>query len=90
MWTRSWRRSAAADCWPGIAAAVAELRPGTQIYAAEPETAAPLFASLAAGRPVYFDGWTASFVDGAGGKSVLETMWPLLDATRRLDRRVAR
>ena len=22
--------------------------------------------------------WTASFVDGAGGKSVLETMWPLL------------
>jgi len=33
---------------------------------------------MAAGRPVYFDNWTASFVDGAGGKSVLETMWPLL------------
>ena len=32
--------------------------PSTQVYAAEPETAAPLSASLAAGRPVYFDGWT--------------------------------
>ena len=62
----------------GIAAAVRELKPGTRIYAAEPETAAPLAASLAAGRAVYFDGWTASFVDGAGGKSVLPTMWPLL------------
>ena len=62
----------------GIAAAVGGLKPDTRVYAAEPETAAPLAASLAAGRPVYFDGWTASFVDGAGGKSVLETMWPLL------------
>ena len=62
----------------GIAAAVGELRPQTKIYAAEPETAAPLSASLAAGRPVYFDNWQASFVDGAGGKSVLATMWPLL------------
>jgi threonine dehydratase len=62
----------------GIAAAVAELKPDTCLYAAEPETAAPLAASFAAGRPVYFDGWKASFVDGAGGKSVLDTMWPLL------------
>ena len=62
----------------GIAAAVGELKPDTRIYAAEPETAAPLAASFAAGRPVYFDGWRASFVDGAGGKSVLDTMWPLL------------
>ena len=66
----------------GIAAAVRELRPGTKIYAAEPETAAPLSASLAAGRAVYFDNWQPSFVDGAGGKSVIETMWPLLS---RLD-----
>jgi len=64
----------------GLAAAVRALRPHTRIYAAEPETAAPLSASLAAGRPVYFDNWRASFVDGAGGKSVLETMWPLLSA----------
>jgi threonine dehydratase len=62
----------------GIAAAVSELKPDTKIYAAEPETAAPLSASLEAGRPIYFDGWQPSFVDGAGGKSVLETMWPLL------------
>ena len=27
---------------------------------------------------MYFDGWRASFVDGAGGKSVLPNMWPLL------------
>jgi threonine dehydratase len=62
----------------GISAAVRELKPDTRIFAAEPETAAPLSASLAAGRPVYFDDWKASFVDGAGGKSVLATMWPLL------------
>jgi threonine dehydratase len=62
----------------GIAAAVNELKPGTRIYAAEPDTAAPLSASLAAGRPVYFEQWSASFVDGAGGKSVLASMWPLL------------
>jgi threonine dehydratase len=64
----------------GIATAVRELKPDTRIYAAEPETAAPLAASLAAGRPVYFDNWQASFVDGAGGKSVLPTMWPLLSS----------
>ena len=62
----------------GIAAVVRELKPDTRVYAAEPETAAPLSASLAAGRPLYFDNWKASFVDGAGGKSVLATMWPLL------------
>jgi threonine dehydratase len=62
----------------GIAAAVRELKPDTRVYAAEPETAAPLSASLAAGRPMYFENWKASFVDGAGGKSVLPTMWPLL------------
>jgi threonine dehydratase len=64
----------------GIAAAVVDLRPQTRVFAAEPETASPLSVSLAAGRPIYFEGWTASFVDGAGGKSVLETMWPLLQS----------
>jgi threonine dehydratase len=62
----------------GIATVTAALDPAIRVFAAEPETAAPLAASLAVGRPVYFDGWTASFVDGAGGKSVLETMWPIL------------
>ena len=46
--------------------------------AAEPETAAPLATSLRNGRASRFDDWRASFVDGAGGKSVLPTMWPLL------------
>ena len=62
----------------GVLAAARAIRPQTKVFAAEPETAAPLSASLAAGRPMYFAGWRASFVDGAGGKSVLETMWPLL------------
>jgi threonine dehydratase len=54
------------------------MKPEARVFAAEPETAAPLAASLARGEPGYFDGWTASFVDGAGGKSVLPSMWPLL------------
>ena len=62
----------------GIFSAVRELKPETRVYAAEPETAAPLSVSLAAGKSIYFDGWQASFVDGAGGKSVIPTMWPLL------------
>jgi threonine dehydratase len=62
----------------GIVSAVRALRPAARVYAAEPETAAPLSASLAAKRPMYFPDWRASFVDGAGGKSVLDTMWPLL------------
>ena len=62
----------------GINAVVQELKASVRVFAAEPETAAPLSASMAAGRPVYFEGWTPSFVDGAGGKSVIATMWPLL------------
>jgi threonine dehydratase len=62
----------------GIAAVARELSPQTRVFAAEPATASPLAASLAAGRPLFFEGWTASFVDGAGGKSVLPSMWPLL------------
>ena len=59
----------------GTAIAIKALRP--KVYAAEPATAAPLAQSFASGRPCYFDAWTASFVDGAGGKSA-GTMWPLL------------
>lgn len=64
----------------GVACVMHEARSNVTVYAAEPETAAPLHASLEAGRASYFDRWTPSFVDGAGGKSVLETMWPLLEA----------
>lgn len=62
----------------GIAAAIRAKKPTVKIYAAEPETAAPLALSLQRGEPSRFDAWQPSFVDGAGGKSVLPAMWPLL------------
>jgi threonine dehydratase len=62
----------------GIASAVRHLRPEAQVFAAEPETASPFDFSLKKGEPRSFEGWRASFVDGAGGRSVLPTMWPLL------------
>jgi threonine dehydratase len=57
---------------------VRHLRPEAQVFAAEPETAAPFDTSLKKGEASYFEHWQASFVDGAGGRSVLPTMWPLL------------
>jgi threonine dehydratase len=62
----------------GVGCVMRALRPDVKVYAAEPETAAPLSASFAAGAPVRFDNWTSSYVDGAGGRSVLPSMWPLL------------
>ena len=62
----------------GAAIAIKALRPEVKVYAAEPATAAPLARSFAAGLACTVENWTPSFVDGAGGKSVLETMWPLL------------
>jgi threonine dehydratase len=67
----------------GVASAIKALRPEARVWAAEPETAAPLARSLRAGSPQEFPEWTASFVDGAGGKSVFPRMWermrPLVD-----------
>jgi threonine dehydratase len=62
----------------GLAAVMSARRPSVRLYGAEPHTASPLATSLAAGEPRRFDAWQASFVDGAGGKSVLPSMWPLL------------
>ena len=62
----------------GVAVAMRELRPETKIYAAEPETAAPLALSFRNGRASVFEAWRASVVDGAGGRSVLPSMWPVL------------
>jgi len=64
----------------GVACVLRSERPNVKVYAAEPETAAPLSASFAAGRASTFGAWRPSFVDGAGGRSVLESMWPLLQA----------
>ncbi len=58
----------------GIASAVKALRPDVRIVAAEPETAAPLAASLPRGEPAEIE-FTPSFVDGAGGRALLPTMW---------------
>ncbi|HEY2956301.1 MAG TPA: pyridoxal-phosphate dependent enzyme [Candidatus Eisenbacteria bacterium] len=60
----------------GIATACRALAPGVRVFACEVETAAPLAASLAAGKPVRVP-YRASFVDGIGGPFVLEEMWPL-------------
>ena len=62
----------------GIGTVMRAKKPGVRVYAAEPETAAPLDLSLRRGEASRFESWKPSFVDGAGGKSVLPTMWPLL------------
>jgi threonine dehydratase len=62
----------------GIGSVMRAMKPGVRVYAAEPETAAPLALSLKRGEASRFEAWRPSFVDGAGGKSVLPTMWPLL------------
>lgn len=61
----------------GIAAALKEKRSKAQVFAAEPETAAPFARSLAAGSPQKFPEWKATFVDGCGGKSVFPRMWDI-------------
>ena len=59
----------------GIGSGVRHLAPHVRILGAEPETAAPGAASFAAGEPRVFEGWKATFVDGAGGKSIFPRMW---------------
>jgi threonine dehydratase len=59
----------------GIASAVKALRPQTQIITAEPEGGAAMAAAMSAGHPVDVD-FRPSFVDGAGSRRVLDTMWP--------------
>ncbi|HZE19668.1 MAG TPA: pyridoxal-phosphate dependent enzyme, partial [Candidatus Angelobacter sp.] len=61
----------------GVAVAVLAKRPSVRIYACEVETAAPLAASLAAGSPQTIE-HRPSFVDGIGGRSVLQEMWPMV------------
>ena len=59
----------------GVASAVKALRPEIKVWGAEPETAAPAALSFAKGSAQVFSDWTATFVDGAGGKSVFPRMW---------------
>jgi threonine dehydratase len=62
----------------GIGSAFRALAPHVRVLGAEPETAAPGAASFAAGSPQVFTDWEASFVDGAGGKSIFPRMWERL------------
>lgn len=61
----------------GIALAFRALGMKVRIVGCEVETAAPLTKSRRAGRPVSIER-VPSFVDGIGGASVFEEMWPLL------------
>ncbi|HET9909534.1 MAG TPA: pyridoxal-phosphate dependent enzyme [Anaerolineales bacterium] len=67
----------------GVGSAIKALRPDVQLWGAEPETAAPAALSFSMGSPQVFKEWQASFVDGAGGKSLFPRMWerikPLAD-----------
>lgn len=59
----------------GVGSAVRGLAPHVNILGAEPETAAPGALSFEKGSPQKFEQWQATFVDGAGGKSIFPRMW---------------
>lgn len=61
----------------GIAAALRGSGSEARVLAAEVSTAAPLAAAIARRQPTPVE-YTASFVDGIGGKTVLPEMWPLV------------
>ena len=69
----------------GVASAVKALRPEVKVWGAEPDTAAPLALSFAQKSAQVFKEWQPSFVDGAGGMSVLPRMWermrPIVDGS---------
>ncbi|MCU1244799.1 MAG: hypothetical protein JWN02_709 [Acidobacteria bacterium] len=62
----------------GIGSAIRQIAPDVRILGAEPETAAPGALSFEKGSAQEFAGWQASFVDGAGGKSIFPRMWERL------------
>jgi len=59
----------------GVGSAIRQLAPNVRILGAEPETAAPGALSFEKKAPAVFTDWQASFVDGAGGKSIFPRMW---------------
>ncbi|MCL6683053.1 threonine ammonia-lyase [Sphingomonas alba] len=69
----------------GVASPIKALRPDVQVLGSEPETAAPFALSLSEGAPRKYPDWQASFVDGAGGQSVIQRMWdrmtPVVDGS---------
>jgi threonine dehydratase len=71
----------------GIASAVKAERPDVRFVVAEPETGAPVAATLAAGVPTAVD-YQPSFVDGSGSRELIPRVWEqasqLLDAAYAL------
>ena len=69
----------------GVGSAIKARKPEVRVLGAEPETAAPYALSLREGGPRRFPDWQASFVDGAGGQSVIQRMWermqPVVDGS---------
>jgi threonine dehydratase len=67
----------------GVGSAIKALKPSIKVFGVEPETAAPAALSFAKGSAQEFPNWKASFVDGAGGRSVFQRMWermkPIVD-----------
>jgi threonine dehydratase len=59
----------------GVGSAIKALKPSIKVIGAEPATAAPFALSLQKNEPVVFDAWQSSFIDGAGGRSVMPRMW---------------
>jgi threonine dehydratase len=58
----------------GIASAVKAERPEVRFYVAEPQTGAPVTATLAAGEPTEVE-YQPSFVDGSGSKALIPRVW---------------
>jgi threonine dehydratase len=61
----------------GIGAAIAEMKPDTDLIVAEAESAAPVTAALKQGEAVTV-ATQPSFISGAGAPCVLKEMWPLV------------
>ncbi|MFZ2029027.1 MAG: threonine/serine dehydratase [Vitreimonas sp.] len=58
-----------------IGSAIKAVKPDVRILGAEPETAAPFARSWAANAPRDFPERETTFVDGAGGSSIIPRMW---------------
>ena len=59
----------------GVGSAIKAVKPDVEVLGAEPEIAAPFAALLAANAPRKFPTSETTFVDGAGGTSVIPRMW---------------
>lgn len=69
----------------GLGSVMKAVKPDVLVFGVEPETAAPMSVSLEKGAPQTFAAWKPSFIDGAGGQSVMPRMWermkPMIDGS---------